>query len=156
MLLFLAAFAAAIAGLSCTPTSAVTGSLDDLEIELVQGTITANLMPIVPPDPVSCSLALRVRNANPTTPISGVFFPSGELQLSSTGQRIGTFTFSSEWKGRLAPLEADTVLVRKASSLLPVTLHPCGEHVDLLLAVRNAFPIARTVRLDTLRFECVY
>lgn len=142
--------------LSCNNDAMLFRSLDDLEIRVLESSIVANLMPIVPPDPVHCELVLFVQNTSPTNAVSGISLPQGELRLSSAGQVLGTFFFTSTWDGRLNPMESDTVRLRKLTSPVPFVSTPCGEYVDLLLVARNTSGTWRSVMLDSLQFQCVH
>jgi hypothetical protein len=141
---------------SCDVNSTLTGSLDDLEVSLAEGTIVSDEMPIIPPDPVRCTLTVLVRNVSRSSTTLGVYLPNAEVRRTSTGEMLGTFSFSSDWDGRVGPGETDTVRLVKNPSVTPISPRPCGEHLDLILRVRNPSTSVKSVTFDSLTLYCVY
>jgi hypothetical protein len=155
-MLVCAALLLALACASCDVNSTLTGSLDDLEVSLAEGMIVSDQMPIVPPDPVTCTLTVLVRNTSSSSTTLGVYLPTAEVRRTSTGESLGTFAFSSDWDGRIAPGETDTVRLTKNRSVTPISPRPCGEYLDLILHVRNPSMSVKSVTFDSLTLYCVY
>ena len=141
---------------SCSLNSVPAGSLDDLDVRLLSSTISANLMPFVAPDPVSCSVALLARNTSSVRTLAGLRIVEGELFLVSSNARLGTLSFATVWDGRLNPGEGDTVRLTKVTSPAALFAPPCGEHVRLRLSIRDLRGDSRKVDIDSLRFDCFY
>jgi hypothetical protein len=141
---------------SCDVNSTLTGSLDDLEVSLAEGMVIANQMPVPAPDPVACTLTVLVHNVSSSSTTLGVYLPSADVRRASTGELLGTFTFSSDWDGRVSPGETDTVRLVKNPSLTPISPRPCGEYLDLVLHVRNPTMSVKSVTFDSLALHCYY
>lgn len=131
-------------------------TLDNLEIEYLRGGIGANLMPDIPPDPISCQVELLLTNRNPEESLTGLTIASGEVVLDSTHELLGEISFSTDWDGTLEPDEQDTVaLVKDFLDESPFE-PPCGEFVFLELRVENEEYEPKFFTTDTLFFTCLY
>ena len=146
-------------GLGCKDTVTVIppgGDLNDLETTLLSGSIGANLMPFVPPDPITCRIVLTVRNTSTSESMAGLRLPGAEVVRDTPDVRLGQIYFSTTWNGRLDPGEQDTVHLVKVLEQTPLFAPPCGTHVHLNLLLSNGAGDVRIVRIDSLFFGCVY
>jgi hypothetical protein len=141
---------------SCSDMVTSPATLDDLTIRFVSGYMEANLMPIVPPDPVSCQVLILAQNNNPTETLSGLSIPVADVFLDSTNQRLGTITFSTSWDGRLSPNEQDTVRLTKVTSQSSPFTPPCGKQVYLLLSLKKDGNLSKGFKTESMFFSCVY
>ncbi len=147
---------AGIASFACSGNTLVPGSLDDLEVRFLSGFMTANLMPIVPPDPIYCQMVLLAKNNSTTSSLVGVRVQKGEVVLEETDTMLGTISFSTTWDGILNPGEEDTVRLSKVRSPVQLFTPPCGQRVRVNLIVGTLFGGSKTFPVDSLGFTCVY
>jgi hypothetical protein len=91
----------------CDNNETPPATLDDLSVRYLEGYIEANLMPVVPPDPIVCRITVLAQNSNPTETLSGLSLPQADVFLDSSNQRLGTITFGSSWDGQLGPNDQD-------------------------------------------------
>ena len=143
-----------VVGCKNSPTS--PGSLENLQLTFLQGSIGADLMPAVEPDPVSCYLQLLARNTSQTETLANVEIVQAEVFLKSSGEKIGSFSLSTTWDGNLAPGEQDTVVLLKSPSVKVPFQSPCYQGVYLNLEVRSDLSAFTTFKIDSLIFGCVY
>jgi hypothetical protein len=141
---------------SCKDQTTSPESFDDLHFSFVSGSIGANLMPSVPPDPIGCQIILLAENKNQTNTISNLSIPQADVFLDSSDQRLGTITFTTNWDGRLGPMERDTVYLTKIISQTSLFSPQCNKYVYLKLLVQNDFKNSITFKTDSLFFGCVY
>jgi hypothetical protein len=130
-------------------------SLDNVDVNFIRGSIGANLMPIVPPDPIMCELVLVARNRSGES-YSGLSVPGGEAFLGNDSTRLGQIEFANNWDGRLGPFEVDTIRLRKISAPTSSFLTPCGRTVFLRLSLMQTPLVIRQVVTEPMTFFCVY
>ncbi len=148
--------AISVAGCKTTVTMSPPGSLHNLEVTTLSQEIGANLMPMVPPDPVFCRIVLVLRNISRTETISGVSIPQAVVLKGSSGEPLGDVFFASAWDGRLDPGERDTVRLVKLESSLQSVPAACNDYVALNLVVSRGAHETSTINLDRALFRCVY
>jgi|GEM_PF-5908547 len=141
---------------SCKDQTTSPESFDDLHLSFVSASIGANLMPNVPPDPIGCQIILLAENKNQTNIISNLSITQADVYLVSSDQRLGTITFTSDWDGRLEPMERDTVYLTKIIGQTSLFNIQCNKYVYLKLLVQNEFKNSNTFKTDSLFFGCVY
>lgn len=141
---------------SCYNPETPSATLDDLSVRSLGGYIEADLMPVVPPDPITCQISLLVQNGNATETLNGVSIPQAEVYLDSANQRLGTINFSTTWDGRIGPNEQDTVHLTKVMSQTTLFAPPCTKSVYFNLVVRDQSNSSKTFRTESLLFTCVY
>jgi hypothetical protein len=141
---------------SCYNPETPSATLDDLTIRSLGGYIEANLMPVVPPDPITCQITLLVENGNATETLMGVSIPQAEVFLDSARQRLGRISFSTAWDGRIGPNEQDTVRLTKVVSQTTLFPPPCTKSVYFSLVVKDQSDSSKTFRTESLLFTCVY
>jgi len=141
---------------SCYNPETPSATLDDLSVRSLGGYIEADLMPVVPPDPITCQISLLVQNGNATETLIGVSIPQAEVYLDSANQRLGTISFSTTWDGRIGPNEQDTVHLTKIISQTPPFSPPCTKSVYFNLVVRDQSNNSKTIKTESLLFTCVY
>jgi hypothetical protein len=147
---------AAILSFQCKNDTVSPNVLDNLETRFLSGYISADLMPVIPPDPIYCQLTLLAKNKSSSTSLSGLSMPQAEVFLDSTNQRLGTISFSTTWDGSLGPSEQDTVRLTKVVSQTSLFTPPCEEYVYLNLIIRDQSNVSITLRLDSLLFTCTH
>lgn len=130
--------------------------ISDLLVGWNGGTISANLMPIVLPDPVQCQAWLILENRNTTKPFIKLEVPTADVVLARNDSIIGTIPLHTQWNGLLTPGKIDTVYFYKYAGHEESFDPPCGERVLLDFLIRNADGDARRFRSDTLTCTCVY
>jgi hypothetical protein len=141
---------------SCYNPETPSATLDDLSVRSLGGYIEADLMPVIPPDPITCQISLLVQNGNATETLNGVSIPQAEVYLDSANQRLGTINFSTTWDGRIGPNEQDTVHLTKVMSQTTLFAPPCTKSVYFNLVVRDQSNSSKTFRTESLLFTCVY
>jgi len=141
---------------SCYNPETPSATLGDLSVRSLDGYIEANLMPVVPPDPITCQISLLVQNGNTTETLIGVSIPQAEVYLDSANQRLGTISFSTTWDGRVGPNEQDTVHLTKVMSQTTLFAPPCTKSVYFNLVVRDQSNNSKTFKTESLLFTCVY
>ncbi len=141
---------------SCKDQSTTPELLGDLHLSFVGGSIGANLMPSVPPDPIGCQIILIAENKNQTKTLSNLSIPQADVFLNSSNQRLGTITFITIWDGQLGPMERDTVYLTKVISQTSLFSPQCNKYVYLNLLVQNNSKNSITFKTDSLFFGCVY
>ena len=140
----------------CYNPETPSATLEDLSLRSLGGYIEANLMPVVPPDPITCQISLLVQNGNATETLIGVSIPQAEVYLDSANQRLGTISFSTTWDGRVGPNEQDTVHLTKVMSQTTLFAPPCTKSVYFNLVVRDQSNNSKTFKTESLLFTCVY
>ena len=130
--------------------------MSDLSVTWDRGTIYANLMPIVPPDPVICRAWLILENKNPREAFSKVDVPTADVILVGADSTLGTIPMETDWDGLLAPGQRDTVLFFKNVGNQVMFSAPCSEQVFLDFMIQNTDGDAKVFRPDTLVFTCVF
>lgn len=159
---YLVAALVALLACSCEDSGcpcSINGSdppIAELIVSWDTGTIGANLMPIVPPDPVVCQATLILENTNPQQSFSKITVPTADVILVRDDSTLGTIPLETDWDGRLAPGKADTILFFKSTGDEPIFDAPCGERVLLDFTIRNADGDTKVFRPDTLTFFCVF
>jgi hypothetical protein len=141
---------------SCDDTQTPSATLDDVSVRSLGGYIEANLMPAVPPDPITCQISLLVENKNPVETLIGLSIPHAEVYLDSANQRLGTINFSTSWDGKIGPGEQDTVRLTKVISQTTLFSPPCTRTVYFNVVVRDQNDNSKTFKAESLLFTCVY
>ena len=128
--------------------------LGDLTVEVIDGYILADLMPVIPPDPIICYLTLRLTNTNTKHALSGMSIPSAVVCLSKAGLGLGVIRFESDWDGSMAPGEVDTARVSKIGESEKIFDPPCREDVYLVVEIsKNVLEVKHVTTGDYL-FMC--
>jgi hypothetical protein len=138
-MILIAILAAAAAGCeddACRPRSSGPPPIGVLRVEMIDGLLYANLMPIVPPDPISCTLTLSVENTSEKYSYSGITIADGDVYLGSNNEKMGEFRFMTFWDGALRPGETDTFEVFKVMENHTIFIPPCGDalYIDLSIS----------------------
>ena len=142
--------------LSCRNEITPPVSLTNLETRFLSGYISANLMPIIPPDPINCQIVLLAKNKSSSETLSGLHILQAEVYRDSGSQRLGTISFSTDWDGRLAPQEQDTVRLTKVVAESSLFTPPCNKYVYLNLLIKSGLTDSTTTKIDSLLFTCVF
>jgi hypothetical protein len=129
-------------------------ALSDLTIQVLEGYISANLQPMVPPDPILCTLTLRIVNTNAGASYSGLSVPSAEVFLGKDSRRLGTIRFQTDWDGSIGAGAIDTVVVTKIQEGAEIFEPPCGEQVYLRGKISKSAVQSRTFPTPSYRFSC--
>jgi hypothetical protein len=130
--------------------------MSDLSVTWMDGYIWANLMPIVPPDPINCRAWLILENKNHREAFSEIRVPLADVILAETDSVLGTILFETTWQGSLAPGEIDTVRFTKITGNQWIFNPPCGQQVLLDFLIRNADGAVTVFTPDTLIFDCAF
>lgn len=130
--------------------------LSELSITWDHGSISANLMPIVLPDPVICQAWLILENKSKTEAFSGIQIPTAGVFLAENDSALGTISLETVWSGYLAPGTRDTVLFFKNAGSGESFDPPCGERVLLDFLIQDADGDTALFRSDALTFTCVF
>ena len=141
---------------SCNDEISPPENLVDIQLSYVSGSIGANLMPIIPPDPIACQIVLVATSTNQTKPLSGLSITQADVYLNSTNEKLGSIAFTTNWYGQLTPTESDTVRLNKITSPFSIFTPPCGKYVYLNLFVRQNLFTLTSFKTDSLYFGCVY
>lgn len=139
----------------CTPDK-IDPPISDLSVTWERGNIFADLMPIVPPDPVVCRAWLILENKNQREAFSKLEVPTADVILVRNDSTLGTLPIETDWDGVLSPGKKDTVFFFKNTGDDPIFSPPCGERVFVDFVIKNADGDGRVFRPDTLSFECVF
>ena len=138
------------------PPDQIDPPVSDLSVTWHGGSIGADLMPIVPPDPVMCQAWLILENKNSREAFSKVEIPRADVILMRNDTILGTIPMETDWGGLLAPGEIDTIFMFKSAGTQPIFSPPCGERVFVDFMIRNADGDEKIFRPDTLIFQCVF
>ena len=130
--------------------------MSDLSVTWDSGHMSANLMPIVPPDPVACSAWLILENKNPQEAFSKLEIPAADVILAKNDSILGTMQMETDWDGILAPGQIDTILFIKSAGTLRVIDPPCDDQVLIEFMIQNADSATMVFVSDTLTVGCVY
>ena len=151
-----AVLCAVLGALSCDDDSSgpEDGGLADLTIQVLEGYISANLQPVVPPDPIICRLTLRIVNNNTSVPFSGLSIPSAVVFLSKNSVELGTIRFQTEWDGSIGAGETDTVVVDKLQEGAEIFPPPCRENVYLRARLVKSTVQTKTFATPSYYFAC--
>lgn len=128
--------------------------LSDLAVEVLDAYIMADLMPMVPPDPISCHLTLRLTNTHTKHALSGVTIPSAVVCLSKAGLGLGVIRFETDWEGSIGAGEVDTVEVTKITESEEIFDPPCREDVFLVVEIAKNVLEVEHVTTPTYFFSC--
>ena len=152
-----AVLCAALGMMSCEDDSTDPGGgggLSDLSVQVLEGYISANLQPVVPPDPILCTLTLRIVNGNGAASYSGLSVPSAQVFLSKNSVELGTIRFQSDWDGAIGAGAIDTVVVSKIQEGAEIFEPPCGEHVYLRAKIVKSAVQSKTFSTPSYGFAC--
>jgi hypothetical protein len=129
---------------------------DMVDLQFVDVSIGANMMPMIPPvpDPVGCRIEIILNNYSMET-LSGLSIPFAELVLSPSGESIGTIALRSEWNGEVPSQSPTQVALTKTDSLSHISRIPCGETVFLRLSVLQFQRPVKTSETGVFSFGCV-
>jgi hypothetical protein len=128
--------------------------ISDLAVDVIDGYIRADLMPIIPPDPIACQLTLRITNTNSKHGLSGLSIPSAIVHLSKNGEDLGVIRFETVWDGSIAASEVDTVSVTKIEESQEIFVPPCREDVFLVVEIVGNALEAKHVTTPAYLFSC--
>ena len=158
LFLYVLAFVASVPlCMGCDSQAVLTPApIEDFQLTFVSGNVTADLMPITPPDPLYCMITLAAENRNAKRSFTDITIPSCEVALESTGKKLGTFSFQTSWDGHIEPMECDTVKLLKITSPEKLFEPPCNQYVSLSFLVRNVSGSSRVLKVDSLLCGCVY
>jgi len=140
----------------CQDQSTSPESLADLHLTFVSGSIGANLMPSVPPDPISCQITIVAENSSTSRTLSTLTASQADVFLHSSNEKLGTITFTSNWDGRLGPAERDTVYLTKVIGRTTLFNPQCGKYVYLNVMVKNSSGNSIIQKTDSIYFGCVH
>ena len=141
---------------SCKGQSTAPESLADLHLTFISGSIGADLMPSIPPDPITCQIIIVAENSSATRTLSNLSAAHADVFLNSSNEKLGTITFTSNWDGRLGPTERDTVRSTKVISQTTLFNPQCRKYVYLNLVFKNNSGNFIVQKTDSLFFGCVY
>ncbi|UCG52912.1 MAG: hypothetical protein JSW58_04970 [Candidatus Latescibacterota bacterium] len=139
----------------CVPAT-IDPPIADLSVTWDGGYIWANLMPIVLPDPIGCSVSLILENKNTRRSFTKLEVPRANVVLAEHGSPLGTIPLETSWRGVLVAGEIDTVFFFKPNEDQAAFEPPCSQPVLLQLLIRNADGDSTFFEPDTLIFECTY
>lgn len=139
----------------CSPDK-IDPPISDLSVLWEKGNMFADLMPIVPPDPIACRAWLIFENKNPRQAFSKLEIPTAKVILVKTDSILGAITMETDWDGILAPGLKDTVLFFKTTGTQPIFDPPCNEQVLIEFVIHNADGETKVFMSDTLVVGCVY
>lgn len=141
----------------CNDSSTAPDNLNDLHLRFVRGSIGANLMPSVPPDPIGCEILFIAENTGAAgRRLKDLTIPKADVFLATGSEKLGSVTFSTLWDGEIGPGERDTVRIQKNMSPTPLFPPQCGKYVYLTITMQNAAGASIVLTTDSLYFGCVY
>ena len=129
--------------------------LRHLQLQFLGGFIYANLMPMIPPDPIDARVILLARNTSSQS-MTGLRVLKADVYLKSNDQRLGSIEFFSDWSGTISPNRQDTVVAQKVSEATKLFDPACGSSVYLTIFVGTDSSNSKRVVADNLTFSCVY
>ncbi len=140
---------------SCRPRDCPQPPLSVIRMTCLESYIYADLMPIVPPDPISCRLTVRIENTSSKYSYAGLSIDSASVYLASSDQLLGGFRLSADWNGALAPGEADTVLAQKIEEEEQIFSPPCTDmvYIEVILSSKS---YGELIERTSTYFSCVY
>ena len=128
--------------------------LGDLTVEVIDGYIMADLMPMIPPDPIACELTLRLTNTHAKHALSGLSIPSAVVRLNKDGEELGVIRFDTDWDGSIGASEVDTVKVTKIEESQEIFDPPCRESVYLVVEITRTALEVKHVSTPAYVFSC--
>ena len=131
-------------------------SLDHLKVEFIEEFIGANLMPIVPPDPIFSHLKIVIENQHSSHTFKNLAVKYAYVVLNSTNSILGKIEFKSNWDGILEPSDIDTVELDKVFESEKLFDPPCDQEVYLNIEVHCDCGASKHHETELLVFECVY
>ena len=131
-------------------------SLDHLKVEFIEGFIGADLMPVVPPDPIFSHLKIVIENQHSWYTFENLTVKYGYVVLNSTNSILGKIEFNSIWDGILEPSDIDTVELDKGLGSEKLFDPPCGQEVYLNIEIHCDCGTSKHHETDLLIFGCVY
>lgn len=135
--------------------SGMGSAANDILIDSVSASITANLEPPVSSNPVSCQVQVVLSNKS-SSMYWRLGFPSGEVFLSSTGEKLGVVRFATPWDGVLLPGERKSISLRNADSTAAMVRVTCGESVFLKLSLYQTNNRLTEVAAPQSPFQCYH
>ena len=139
---------------ACDSSEEDTGTVADLNVQVMDGFIMANLMPPAEPDPIACRLTLRVVNTDVDHAMSGLSIPSALVFLSKNSQELGTIRLQTDWDGLVEAGQADTVRVVKIAESQEIFPPPCNQGVYLRLRIVRTAVQMKQVSTPSYGFSC--
>ena len=127
-----------------------------LDLQFVTGSVTANLMPFIPPDPISAAITLTAKNTHASQSMIGLRILKADVFRQTDSTLLGTFNFTSTWDGDLNPGDQDVVVAAKVRASATLFNPPCNEYVYLTILVGTDSNNVKVITSDSLRFACVY
>ena len=151
-----AAFICGVVVTNCCREVTAPTVMDHLDVEYLSGSIAADLMPIVPPDPIIAQVELLVENTHSSQSLRDIEISQADVYLVAGNERLGQIEFASTWDGCLEPAEQDTVHLTKTQKEASPFNPPCTETVYLSLKIEHKSGAQTTVNTDVLPFNCWY
>jgi hypothetical protein len=144
----------------CKNQTTSPSSESDLQISFISGTAGGDFMPIIVPDstnlpnPLQCKIVLVIKNINNDKIFEGLSIQQGEVYLSTTNTKIDTYNFSTNWSGRLAPNNSDTVCCTMTKSENSASV--CGKTIYVNIFVQKDSTNVITFKTNDIHVQCVY
>ena len=129
--------------------------LENLRITYLDGLAYADLMPSVPPDPLSIRIRLRLKNKSKVKTTGNLKFMNSKVFLFSD-TLPGQITPYPEDHTALLPSATDTVTLLKQRENHTVFEPPCGKKIYVTFDIKDRFGNVICFRTDSMLFNCVY
>ena len=133
--------------------------LDSLQVEVLQVRIFADLMPIVPPDPIFSRIEMRLENTYRNYSIESLKISAANVMSKETGEQLGQFRYTTDWPGELAPGEVDTVTWTKIQEdYTPIdSVHStCGDSLTLQFSLVEQEQDSLHLSVEDIVFGCAW
>ena len=127
-----------------------------LKIQFIEGYIAADLMPVIPPDPIICRITLTMENTNKSESLRDLSINFADVFLTTSDSLLGKIEFNSNWDGILNPAELDTIELVKVSESQPIFNPPCSQEVYLNIKIQCDCGSSDFYKTENLIFGCVY
>ncbi len=107
-------------------------------VHYIDGSIVANMMPVVDPDSIPNRVRSRFRvllvNLG-SEDLKSLSIPAADVILVATGEKVGTFGVRTDWDGTLGPGQSKVLTFAKRDSTENFSRIPCGQTVTLSITL---------------------
>jgi hypothetical protein len=131
---------------------------ENLQLNILEGSVNGDLMPPYLIDPIQCKLVLAVKNLSLNDTLVNLCMPYADVYLKGSNENVGRIQFHTKWDGILSPDECDTVRLDKGRNIpgTPPFLPSCDNSTYLKLIIQCDSLIIMTYKIDSLKCYCDY
>jgi len=132
-----------------------TDVFSKLEISFLDGFGYSDLMPVIPPDPVSISFRLAIKNLSNCDTIRQLNFENCRVYLT-TDSLLGMIEITPWEEIKLLPLKTDTIEFGKIQDSTRILDPPCNKNIYLTFDIKDRYNNHINFQTDRIFYRCVY